>query len=66
MRFVKFFEGFLNLKIKKKDNDMPGHSYFQSVLRNYNSLSFNRVIEDMKSQMIDVHSVCLGPFDKNS
>ena len=36
--------------------------FFELSLRKHNYLSFNRVFEDMRNEVVDFHSICLGPF----
>lgn len=40
-------------------------TFFELSLRKHNYLSFNRVFEDMRNEVVDFHSICLGPFPKN-
>ena len=37
-------------------------TFFELALRKHNYLSFNRVFEDMRNEVVDFHSICLGPF----
>ena len=37
-------------------------TFFELSLRKHNYLSFNRVFEDMRNEVVDFHSICLGPF----
>jgi len=62
MRYVKFFYGFLNHKIADGKPLERHQSFFELSLRKHNFLSFNRVFEDMRSEALDMHSFCLGPF----
>ena len=38
-------------------------TFFELSLRKHNYLSFNRVFEDMRNEVVDFHSICLGPFN---
>ena len=63
-RYVKFFCGFLHYKLRdysKKDESQQ--TFFELSLRKHNYLSFNRVFEDMRNEVVDFHSLCLGPFN---
>ena len=62
MRYVKFFYGFLNYKIAEGKPLEKHQSFFELALKKHNYLSFNRVFEDMRSEALDLHSICLGPF----
>jgi len=62
MRYVKFFYGFLNYKIAEGLPLEKHQSFFELALRKHNYLSFNRVFEDMRSEALDLQSICLGPF----
>ena len=37
-------------------------TFFELSLRKHNYLSFNRVFEDMRNEVVDFNSICLGPF----
>lgn len=37
-------------------------TFFERSLRKYNNLSHNRVFEDMRNEVVDFHSITLGPF----
>ena len=37
-------------------------TFFELSLRKHNYLSFNRVFEDMRNEVVDFYSICLGPF----
>ena len=40
-------------------------TFFELSLRKHNYLSFNRVFEDMRNEVVDFHSICLGPFPED-
>ena len=62
-RYVKFFTGFLYYKLRDMNKeDERGMTFFELSLRKHNYLSFNRVFEDMRNEVVDFHSICLGPF----
>ena len=37
-------------------------TFFELSLRKHNYLSFNRVFEDMRNEVVDFNSICFGPF----
>ena len=65
-RYVKFFTGFLYLKLG--DPQDPGcRDWLRFALENYNlnkAKSWVTILEDMNKQEMDFHSICLGPFKK--
>ena len=62
-RYVKFFTGFLYYKLRDmKKEDERGMTFFELSLRKHNYLTFNRVFEDLRNEVVDFHSICLGPF----
>ena len=61
-RYVKFFCGFLHYKLRERNNDEEKMTFFELALRKHNYLSFNRVFEDMRNEVVDFHSICMGPF----
>jgi len=63
-RYVKFFCGFLYYKLRDESTpDERAMTFFELSLRKHNYLSFNRVFEDMRNEVVDFHSICLGPFN---
>lgn len=64
MRYVKYFYGFLSLKLAEGRplNKQKHENFFELALKKHNWLSFNRIFEDMRSESIDMYSVCFGPF----
>ena len=62
MRYVKYFYGFNCLKLADGKPLKKHESFFELALKKHNQLMFNRIFEDMRSESIDVHSVCFGPF----
>ena len=62
MRYVKYFYGFLCLKVAEGKPLEKHQSFFELALKKHNYLSFNRIFEDMRSESIDMYSVCFGPF----
>ena len=65
-RYVKFFCGFLHYKLREVGNEEEKNmTFFELSLRKHNYLSFNRVFEDMRNEVVDFHSICLGPFTSN-
>lgn len=62
-RYTKFFCGFLHYKLRdEKKPEEADMTFFELSLRKHNYLSFNRVFEDMRNEVVDFHSICLGPF----
>ena len=64
-RYAKFFCGFLHYKLRdetKPEEMKKDVTFFELSLRKHNYLSFNRVFEDMRNEVVDFHSICLGPF----
>ena len=62
-RYVKFFCGFLHYKLREEGNQKEKEmTFFELSLRKHNYLTFNRVFEDMRNEVVDFHSICLGPF----
>ena len=65
-RYVKIFEGFLNFKLDENATDDEKNrkyeNYFEKSLRRYNKLQFNRVFDEMRQEMLELYSFCLGPF----
>lgn len=50
IRYVKFFEGFLNYKLLENSNISESdktENFFELSLKRYNSFSFERIFEDM-------------------
>ena len=62
MRYVKYFYGFLWLKLAKSKPLAKHQTFFELALLNHNNLHFNKVFDDMRSEKIDLNSVCFGPF----
>ena len=62
MRYVKYFYGFLCLKLAEGRPLRKYENFFELALKKHNWLSFNRIFEDMRSESIDMYSVCFGPF----
>lgn len=64
-RYVKFFCGFLHYKLRDSmKQEESQQTFFELSLRKHNYLSFNRVFEDMRNEVVDFHSICLGPFNQ--
>ena len=60
---MRFFCGFLYYKLREENNqEEQKMTFFELSLRKHNYLSFNRVFEDMRNEVVDFHSICLGPF----
>ena len=65
-RYVKFFTGFLYLKLGDPQ-DPDCRDWLRFALENYNlnkAKSWVTILEDMNKQEMDFHSICLGPFKK--
>ena len=62
-RYVKFFVGFLHHKLAE-GNSVYDVNFFEKALDRYNFLNFNKIFEDMRGEMLDLCSICLGPFDQ--
>ena len=62
MRYVKYFYGFLCLKLADGKPLKKYETFFELALRKHNYLSFNRIFEDLRSESINMYSVCFGPF----
>jgi hypothetical protein len=64
IRYVKFFVGFLHHKLFKDTYLPEDGTFFEKALREYNYLNFAKIFEDMRGEMLDLSTLCLGPFDK--
>ena len=52
----------MNYKLAGGELLEKNQTYFELALKKHNYLSFNRVFEDMRSEVLDCYSIVLGPF----
>lgn len=62
-RYVKFFEGFLNLHLIDRQVEKPPYNFFEQTLKNYNSLRVhtNKLLQ-LNKQPMWFFTMVLGPF----